>query len=121
MRTAIIVLALFLVAGCGRKPVSFHDDIQTILNSRCVKCHGTDNPAAKIALISYEALMNSKIPKWKKPIVVPGDPSESWLYLSSGTTQAHFRMPPDTLGYVPLNAQEVELIGKWIQQGAKNN
>lgn len=121
MRTASIVLLTFLCIGCRRKPVSFHDDVQPILVARCINCHGNENPAAKIALATYDNLMNSKVPKWKKPIVIPGDPTESWLYLSSGTNQAHFRMPPDTLGFVPLTEKEVDLIGKWIQQGAKNN
>ena len=121
MRTLGIVLLVVLVIGCGRKPVSFHDNIQPILNSRCLKCHGIDKAAGHILLTSYDNVMNSRATKWKKPIVVAGNPSESWLYLRTGTTQPHFRMPPDTLTITPLTEKEIELIGRWILQGAKNN
>jgi uncharacterized membrane protein len=110
----------FLI-GCGREPVGFHEQIQPILNNRCVRCHGAEKPAGKIMLSSYENLMNARATAWKKPIVVAEKPSESWLYLLSGTKQPHFRMPPDTSGVPPLTENEVELIGKWILQGAKNN
>ncbi len=121
MRTATIVLLSFLLLGCGRKSISYRNDIQPVLNQRCVQCHGTQNPAANIVLTSYDSLMNAKVTKWKKPIVIAGNAPESWLYLSCGTTQSHFRMPPDTLGMAALNEKEIETIGRWIQQGAKDN
>jgi uncharacterized membrane protein len=116
----ILLLASFLI-GCGQKPISYRDQIQPILNNRCVSCHGADKPAARIVLTSYENLMSSRATKFKKPIVIAGNLSESWLYLRSGTDQPHFRMPPDTSRIAPLPKNEVELIGKWILQGAKNN
>lgn len=121
MRTLGIVLLAFLLIGCSRKQVSFHDDIQPILNNHCVQCHGTANPGANIVLTSYDSVMSARVPKWKKPIVIPENPPESWLYLRSGTSQIHFRMPPDTSMVKPLTEKEVEMIGRWIQQGAKNN
>ncbi len=121
MRTLGIVLLVFLLIGCGRKPVSYRDEIQPILNNRCVQCHGTEKAAGNVVLTSYDFVMNSKVTKWKKPIVVAGNVSESWLYLRSETTQPHFRMPPDTSSMMPVTEKEVELIGKWILQGAKNN
>jgi uncharacterized membrane protein len=121
MRMFGILLLVLALIGCGQKPVSFHTQIQPILNNRCVSCHGEKNPAAKIVLTSFESLMSSTATKWKKPIVVAGNPAESWLYLRSGTDQPHFRMPPDTLSITPLSKEEVEMLGKWIRQGAKNN
>jgi uncharacterized membrane protein len=121
MRTATMVLLSFLLAACGKKSVSFQSDIQPVLNQRCTQCHSVQNPSANIVLTSYDSVMSAKVTKWKKPIVIAGNASESWLYLSCGTTQSHFRMPPDTLGLGALNDKEIELIGRWIQQGAKNN
>ena len=120
MRMFVILLVLALI-GCGQKPVSYHTQIQPILNNRCVSCHGAEKPAARIVLTSYEGLMSSTATKWKKPIVVAGNLAESWVYLRGGTDQPHFRMPPDTLSMTPLSKEEVELLGKWILQGAKNN
>lgn len=121
MRTLGTFFLVFLLIGCGRKQVSFHDDIQPILNEHCVQCHGTANPAANVALTSYDSVMNARVTKWKKPIVLPDNPSESWLFLRSGTSQLHFRMPPDTSMVKPLSEKQVDLIGRWILQGAKNN
>lgn len=116
----ILVLASLLL-GCGQKPVSYREQIQPILNNRCVSCHGAERATGNIVLTSYENLMSSKATAGKKPIVIAGNLSESWLYLRSGTDQPHFRMPPDTSSINPLPKNEVELIGKWILQGAKNN
>ena len=121
MRAFGILLLVSFLIGCGQKPVSYHDQIEPILKNRCVSCHGFDNPAAKIALTSYENLMSSKTARFKKSIVIAGNPSESWLYLRSGTEQPHFRMPPDTVSTTPLSKDEIELVRKWIQQGAKDN
>ena len=121
MRIAAFLLLSLLLIGCGRKSVSYRSDIQPVLDQRCVQCHSAQNPSAHIVLTSYDSLMSATIAKWKKPIVIAGNASESWLYLRCGTTQSHFRMPPDTLGLVALNEKELELIGKWIQQGAKND
>lgn len=115
-----LVLVCILV-GCGQKPVSYQTQIQPILNKHCISCHNADRASGKIMLTSYENLMNARASAWKKPIVVPGNPSESWMYLSAGTSQPHFRMPPDTSNVAALPENEVILLGKWIQQGAKNN
>lgn len=120
---ALLIISLLLV-GCGKKeqkPVSFHDQIQPVLNARCVSCHGTENAQGKIVLTSYENVMNARTVTGRKPLVVAGNVSESWLYILSGTNQPHFRMPPDTSRAVPLPQEELRVLGKWIEQGAQNN
>ncbi len=121
MRASYILLLAVLVVGCGRKSVSYREQIQPILSSRCVMCHGTDNAAGKIMLTSYENVMGSRTIHGKKPLVVSGDAAQSWLYILSRTNQPHVRMPPDTSAEKPLPEDEVQLIGKWIMQGAKDN
>lgn len=121
MRAFDILVLVTFVIGCGQKPVSYREQIQPILNNRCVSCHGAEKAAGAIVLTSYENLMNARATRLKKPIVVAGNLSESWLYLTCGTDQPHFRMPPDTSRITPVPKDEVELIGKWILQGAKNN
>jgi hypothetical protein len=66
-------------------------------------------------------VMSARTPRGKKLLVMPGDATESWLYILSGTDQLHFRMPPDTSHATPLPKEEVSMIGKWILQGAKDN
>jgi mono/diheme cytochrome c family protein len=116
------VLALFVcIAGCGRTPVSYREQIQPILNTHCVSCHGAENASGKINLTSFEAVMSSRTVHGKKPLVIAGDAAQSWLYILARTNQPHVRMPPDTSSQQPLPDEKIELIGKWIMQGAKNN
>jgi uncharacterized membrane protein len=119
--SAIVVLVGLFIIGCGKKEVSYRTQIQPILDNRCVSCHRPERASKQVVLTSYEYVMNAKATNLKKPIVVPGNLTESWLYLRSGTDQPHFRMPPDTSTITPLSKDEVELVGKWILHGAKNN
>lgn len=123
MRILYALLIGLLFVGCGKKdqPVSFREQIQPILQTKCASCHGDESAEGKIVLTSYEAVMNSRTVKGKKPLVVPENLSESWLYVLSGTDQPHFRMPPDTSHITPLPKDELLALGRWILQGAKNN
>ncbi len=124
MRPLALLIVACLLPGCGQKtvqPVSFHEQIQPILNSRCVKCHGTEVTRGKIVLTSYESLMHSRIVPGKKPLVLVREPAKSWLYIVCATTQPHYRMPPDTSTVVALPKQQVQLLAKWIEEGAQDN
>lgn len=124
MRSFILLMLSCFVAGCGQKgsqPVSFHNDIQPILDNRCIRCHGSEMAQGQILLTSFDHLMSSRTVKGKNPLVVPGVVAESWLYTLSATDQPHFRMPPDTARLTPLPKNELELIARWIMQGAKDN
>jgi len=118
-----MLLLTCVLFGCGQSPkaVSFHEGIQPILNSHCVRCHGTEVARGNIVLTSYDLLMASRTVSGREPLVVPEKPAESWLYTLSATSQPHFRMPPDTAHLTPLPQEELELLARWIKQGAKNN
>lgn len=117
-----MMIVVALVAGCGKKPVSFKEQIQPILNARCTQCHGAIIARAKIVMTSYTSFMNSHTISGKEPLVVPGSPYQSRLYILCETNQPHFRMPPDTSSSTtPLPAAELELLRHWIAEGAKDN
>lgn len=121
MRSFPFLLIALVLAGCGQKQVSYRDQIQPILTARCVPCHGPEIARAKIAMGSYQELMNSKARSGKQPLVTPGKLEESRLYILCSTNQSDFRMPPDTSHKTPLPKEELVLLGKWILQGAKDN
>jgi hypothetical protein len=121
MRNFLIFALVLFFIGCSQKPVSYHDQIQPILNSHCVKCHGAEKASGKIVLTSYERVMGARTIHGKNLLVVSGNPSESWLYILSATNQPHFRMPPDTSSGTPLPNDELQLMEKWIKKGAENN
>jgi len=114
-------MLFILIAGCGKKPVSYREQIQPILNSRCTQCHGTEITRGKINVASYASFMSSRTVSGKEPLVVPGSPYQSRLYILCETNQPHFRMPPDTSSITPLPAAELDQLRHWITEGAKDN
>jgi hypothetical protein len=122
VRFVTLLIIVVLVAGCGKKPISFKEQIQPILDARCTKCHGTEIARAKIVMSSYKSFMNSHTVSGKEPLVVPGSPYQSRLYILCETNQPHFRMPPDTsIATAPLPPAELDLLRHWIAEGAKDN
>jgi len=110
--------ASLLLAGCGDKPLTYQANIKPILDKNCASCHSTGGEGyAKSGLLldSYEGLMKGT--KFG-PIVTPGSSVSSTLYrLVAGKADPSLRMPH---GQEPLPKKTVDLIGKWIDQGAKN-
>ena len=76
----------------------------TILQPKCVNCHGAVNPKGNYAVDNYINTIKG---------VAPGNPNASALYLRS----ADGSMPPGN----PLTSAEYEKIRLWILDGAQNN
>ncbi|RMG85198.1 MAG: hypothetical protein D6712_09905 [Chloroflexi bacterium] len=103
------------LTAIANRPVSFSREILPILQTRCVYCHGPDSiagaPPNGLELDSYENVM---LGSFFLPVVVPGEPENSTLILllrSGG-------MPAES---DPLPPEQIELIAKWIEQGALDN
>jgi hypothetical protein len=101
------------VTACGGEPVSeptLERDIQPLLKTRCVKCHGPIRPKGKLNLSGPRALARGGE---SGPAVEPGSPDDSalWDRVASG------EMPPKP--EEPLSADEQQLIRRWIEQGAR--
>jgi len=96
---------------CDPTVVYFTQQIQPLLISNCTMgdgCHSTatdDNDG--IDLTSYASLMNSGI-------IPDGD---LWDAINETDPDNIMPRPPQT----PLTADQIALIGRWIQQGAQNN
>src|ERR1700722_4470088 len=87
-------------------------DVQAALK-RCGQCHGPTLQMSKLDLSTRAGMLKGGE---KGPAIVPGDAEASPLYRRiSGLQTPAMPMPP-----VPaLNAQEIELVKNWINQGAK--
>lgn len=116
-----LACVLSACGGCGSRNVSYREQIQPMLTERCVACHGTERARGKIVLTSYDHLMAARSVSGRAPLVTPGSPNESKLFILCATDQAHFRMPPDTSAVSPLAKQDLEHLRDWIKQGAKDN
>ncbi|HCR69862.1 MAG TPA: hypothetical protein DIW23_00330 [Anaerolineae bacterium] len=94
-----------------RENISFKNDVQPILERRCIKCHGGEFPSEGLNLESYESLM---VGSQNGEVVIAGDSSNSLLFeqIESG------EMPKRGSD---LTAEQIELIRQWINEGALNN
>jgi hypothetical protein len=112
---AVIVLGLagtggFLAGSKAQEPVSFTKDIQPILQSSCLKCHGEALQLSKLDLRTRDAALKGGE---KGAAIVPGKPEESRLYRRIAGLEKP-AMPMDGA----LTDVQVSAIKAWIDQGA---
>ena len=91
--------------------VSFANDIQPILQSRCINCHGGDRTEEDLSLKTHADIMaGSK----NGAVVTPGDATNSLLAEMVANQKMPKRGPK-------LTPPQVQLIVDWIHQGALDN
>ncbi len=109
-------------AGEGPHPspkttVAFNSDIRPILSDHCYQCHGPDSARRKAGLrLDQEASV--KAGRDGRHAIVAGDLDASELYRRITSSDDDERMPPVNSGKT-LTKSQVELIGRWIAEGAK--
>ena len=123
----ICSVGLLLAVGAGwqasvaeeTKPaeVQFNRDIRPILSENCLQCHGPDvhQRQAELRLDTHEGATAEHD---GGRAIVAGDVKSSRLMQRIFSTVADERMPPEKTGR-KLTAQQIELLRRWIEQGAK--
>ncbi len=95
------------------RPVSFVREIAPILETRCLSCHGAQNPRGRLRLDTFAGLLQGG--QSRRPLVVAGSPPRSLLLLRIVAPEKQ-RMPKDGQA---LSREEVQTIAAWIAQGAR--
>jgi hypothetical protein len=86
-------------------------DVEKIFHRECVVCHSGSSPPLGVRLDSYDHVIAGG---QTGPVIIPGKPNKSELVERiKGTEQP--RMP---FGKPPLSESEIELIVRWVKQGA---
>ncbi len=127
-RLLLIALAAFAVA-CGSKNsdtatipkvVDYNFHIRPIFSDRCFKCHGPDanQRKANLRLDTEQGLYAALKDDPNAHVIVPGDPDASEAYMRISSSDTSMLMPPPSSN-LKLSAYEIELIKKWISQGAE--
>lgn len=121
-----IVWALFSALACSANAQDsdvnrskeaadfFETRIRPILIDRCVSCHGSEKQWADLRL---DHAAGAKRGGENGPVLVPGKPSESELFLRVMATERGARMPPEDSG-PGLTGQQIAWLREWIEQGA---
>ena len=112
------LVALMTALSYGAQPdVDFNRQIRPLLSDRCFACHGPDaaDRQGGFRLDQADGAL-SEAHSGRLPIV-PGDRDASEVYQRLIAEDASRRMPPQAVNK-PLTEEEIELIGRWIDQGA---
>ena len=116
MRSAALMLTLLAVAlsaSAQDKPVSYSKDLQPIFKENCLSCHKPDKKKGKLDMSTYADFMKGG--KQGSPVKA-GDPAKSLIVeMISGKEP---EMPEKG---EPLKPEQVDLISRWIKEGAKQN
>ena len=118
--TSILVLVAsgHPVASAADTPdkISFNRDIRPILSNHCYACHGPDAQQRQ-ADFRVDRKLDAYSDRGGYHPLVPGDPANSALYGRIATDDPDEIMPPTDFGK-PLSGEQIDLIRRWIQQGA---
>ncbi len=99
-------------------PILFNRDIRPILSDKCYTCHGPDPANRKTKLrFDMESGATADLGGGRFAIV-PGDAAKSEMIRRVSAQTKAMRMPPASSG-VTLTAHEIDLLQRWVQQGAK--
>jgi hypothetical protein len=115
----LVLLAAFALGlSCGKKPevkpVDFVAQIKPLLESRCINCH---HSGALFGDLSFESRALAMQPRKRGPVISPGKPSASHLYIALTLPDPDNKAMPPTGHRIP--SPEVELVKRWIKEGAK--
>jgi hypothetical protein len=123
MRIPTILIPLLLGPTCcafllhpaavRAQEVDFKRDIAPILEERCSYCHGEDEQESGLRLDLRPNMLRGG--DSGLAAVVPGKPDKSYLIEVVKHLDADVKMPPDE---DKIPAKEVELLERWIKQGA---
>src|SRR5499427_1572987 len=110
----LLAAAYFLHHRRSRDEVHFSRDVRPLLNQNCMPCHGGVRQKNGVSFLFREEALGTG--KSGKRTIVPGKPDESELIARVTSSDPDTRMPYHA---PPLSPQQIELLRRWIKQGAQ--
>jgi len=121
--SAVLAVLSFPALGSpaqGQPEVSYKNDVVPIIHDYCLNCHepgGKGYEKSGLDMRTYQSLMKGT--KFGT-VIKPGDSFTSILIqLVEGRAHASIKMPFGMSG--GLAKDKIEVLKKWVNQGAKNN
>lgn len=109
-----ILSGLLYSCNTASDQVDFSTQIKPILNAKCISCHGGVKKSGGFSLLFEEEAFATT--ESGKPAIIPGDASGSEFIKRLKEEDPELRMPYEK---PRLTDEEIELLSKWIDQGAK--
>jgi len=112
-RASMLLATAGLAAGAADEAVSFTRDVWPVLKANCVSCHRPARHKGGLDLSSMAGLTKGGE---DGPVMRQGAPTDSPLVTAISGEEPD--MPPEG---EPLTAAEVEIIARWVAQGAADD
>lgn len=103
-------------ANANEPSVDFNSQIRSLLSDRCVFCHGPDEEE-RAAGLRLDTFAGATEDLGGYAAIIPHDADDSELILRITSDNEDLKMPPPGKG-APLSVAEVEVLRKWINEGA---
>ena len=120
LRVAVVVFGVLPAAaqeGGAATAVDFQREVRPILADNCFQCHGPDEGTRQVRLrLDTEDGAFAERPSGRP--VVPGDAAASLVYQRIAHDDPRRRMPPPALSAKTLTDAEVDVLRRWIDEGA---
>jgi mono/diheme cytochrome c family protein len=98
-------------------PISYFRDVLPIFRkNNCTGCHQPAKKGGEYVMTDFEALLKGG--ETGEAAIVPGKPADSNLMAQITPKDGKADMPKDG---PPLTAEQIALVAKWIEQGAKDD
>ncbi|MCC5938234.1 MAG: DUF1553 domain-containing protein [Lunatimonas sp.] len=104
----------FLPAFVLGEEVDFNTHIRPIFNKKCIACHGGVKKSGGFSLLFEEEAL--EVNESGERAIVPGSVRKSELIKRIRHHDPELRMPLES---DPLDEEEIDLLTRWINQGAK--
>ena len=121
MRKLSLIFVIFFSSASSSfaEQISFNKHIRPILADRCFVCHGPD-AATREAGLRFDREESAKQPSVDsgETAIVPGQPAMSELLRRLSASDPDLQMPPPDSN-LSVTQAEIELIRRWIAEGAK--
>ena len=109
---AVVVAMAMRASSAQTAKVDFVRDIQPIFQANCWRCHGEQTAKGQLRLDNKASAMKGGI---SGAVILPGNSRESHLLHRVRGEGGEKRMP---LGGEALSSAQVELLARWIEEGA---
>src|SRR5262245_18468644 len=110
---ALVLIAIASIAIAAEPAVDYTREIRPLLADRCYACHGPDSAKrkAKLRLDQRDEAI--------KVAIKPSNAADSTIVKRISSTHDDEMMPPPEAKKPRLSSEQVQLIKRWIDQGAK--
>jgi hypothetical protein len=121
---ALVLVGALAYAAAEEGSLSYAKDVEPVFLAQCGDCHSAENPKKGLDLSAGKGLANLLDRPSQEvdgvPLLKAGDPAASYLWQKLTHTAAEGKgMPRTMFGASKLPPEQLDLIERWIREGAK--